>query len=182
MISWPNPNDIASQTTFAFMVGVSQQAISKLKEKNVLADGGTYDNWLNSYVERLRSEAAGREQDTRLSASRIRETEASANLKELDYLDRLKTVIWRPDIEPLLTELCSAIQFNVMAAQERIIESIESKYSIKLEDEDIGKHLRSALESVASGAGELVSRIAEGVDGDEAAALDTDAAVESIVP
>lgn len=168
MISWPNPNDIASQTSFAQLVGVSQQSISKLKEKGVLHDGGTFEEWLNSYVERLRSEAAGREQDSRLSASRIRETEASANLKELDYLDRLKTVIWRPDIEPLLTELCGAVQFNVMAAQERIIETIESKYSIKLEDDDIGKHLRAALESVASGAGELVSRIASSDGGDEA--------------
>lgn len=182
MISWPNPNDTASQTLFAQLVGVSQQAISKLKEKNVLPEGGTYDEWLNAYVDRLRSEAAGREQDSRLSNSRIRETEASANLKELDYLDRLKTVIWRPDIEPLLTEFCSAIQFNVMAAQERIIESIESKHSIKLEDDDIGKHLRGALESVASGAGELVSRISAGVDGDEAASSDTYASMEPEVP
>lgn len=173
-MSWPNPNEVASQTVFAQMVGVSQQAISKLKEKDVLPEGGTYSDWLSSYVERLRSEAAGREQDSRLSASRIRETEASANLKELDYLDRLKTVVWVADVEPLITELCSSVQFNVMAAQERIIESIESKYSIKIDDDDIGKHLRSALESVASGAGELVQRIAAGDGGDEAAAGDTD--------
>lgn len=171
---WPNPNDVASQTVFAQMMGVSQQAISKLKEKDVLPEGGTYSDWLSSYVERLRSEAAGREQDSRLSASRIRETEASANLKELDYLDRLKTVVWVEDVEPLITELCSSVQFNVMAAQERIIESIESKHSIKIDDDDIGKHLRSALESVASGAGELIQRIAAGDGGDEATTGDTD--------
>lgn len=140
--------------------------------RGVRTEGGTYSDWLSCYVERLRSEAAGREQDTRLSSSRIRETEASANLKELDYLDRLKTVIWVADIEPLITDLCSSVQFNVMAAQERIIESLESKHSIKIDDEDIGKHLHSALESVASGAGELIQRIAAGDGGDEAAAGD----------
>lgn len=181
-MNWPDPEAKANQTAFAAFIGVSQQAVSQLKNKNVFPDGGTFAEWLDAYLDRLRSEASGREQDSRLSASRIRETEASANLKELDYLDRLKTVIWRPDIEPLLTELCSSIQFNVMAAQERIIESIESKYSIKLEDDDIGKHLRSALESVASGAGELVSRISEGDDGDEAASTDSNTSVEPEVP
>lgn len=181
-MSWPDPEAKANQTTFALMVGISQQAVSQLKNKNVFPEGGSFADWLGAYLERLRSEASGREQDSRLSASRIRETEASANLKELDYLDRLKTVIWRPDIEPLLTEMCSSIQFNVMAAQERIIESIESKYSIKLDDDDIGKHLRSALESVAGGASELVSRIASSDDGDEAASFDTDTSVEPKVP
>lgn len=163
-MSWPDPDLKASQTTFAMMVGVSQQAISQLKNKGVLPDGGTYADWLIAYLDRLRSEAAGREQDNRLSDVRIRETEMSANLKELEYFDKLKKIIWVDDMSPLLNDFCSAVQFNVMAAQERIIEAIESKHSITIDDDDISKHLRAALESVISGSRELIARISS-VDG-----------------
>ncbi len=156
-MSFPKPNDIANQTKFAAFVGVSQQAISQLKNKNVFPEGGTYADWLNAYLERLRSEASGREQDERLSHVRIRDTEMAANLKELDYLEKLKKIIWVDDLSPMLTALLGAIQFNVMSAQERIIEAIESKHGIKLEDDDVGKPLRTALESVASGALEFES-------------------------
>jgi hypothetical protein len=177
-IVWPNPNDVANQTTFGQMVGVSQQTISKLKVKRVLVDGGTFADWLSGYIDRLRLEAAGRDQDDRLSEGRIRETEMSANLKELEYLAKLKQVVWVADVEPLVVELCSAVQFNVMAAQERILEGIESKHSLQLDDDDIGKHLRSALEAVASSASEFVKRVVQSDDGDEAATDVADARVE----
>lgn len=168
-MSWPDPDLKASQTTFAMMVGVSQQAISQLKNKNVLPDGGTYADWLIAYLDRLRSEASGRMQDERLSDVRIRETEMSANLKELEYLGKLKQIIFVDDIAPLLNEFVSAVEFNVMSAQERIIEAVESKHEITLNDDDINKPLRAAIESVASGAAELIARISSSDDGAEAA-------------
>ncbi len=168
-MSWPEPDLKASQTTFAMFVGVSQQAISQLKAKGVLQEGGTFADWHIAYLERLRSEAAGREQDSRLSDVRIRETEMSANLKELEYLKQLGQTILVNDLSPLLTAFFSAVQFNVMAAQERITEAIESKHSITLNDDDIGKHLRAALESVISGSQELVARLSSSIDGDETA-------------
>lgn len=166
---WPDQNSKASQTIFASMVGVSQQAISSLKAKGVLSDGGTYEDWLISYLDRLRAEAAGRMQDDRLSDVRIRETEMSANLKELEYLKQLKQIIFVDDVGPLLAEFCSAVQFHVMSAQERIIEAIESKHEITLNDDDINKPLRAAIESVASGASEFVARLASSDVSDEAA-------------
>jgi transcriptional regulator with XRE-family HTH domain len=168
-MSWPDPDLKASQTTFAMMVGVSQQAISQLKNKNVLPDGGTYADWLIAYLDRLRAEAAGRMQDEKLSHVRIRETEMSANLKELEYLEKLKQIIFVDDIAPLLNEFCTAVQFHVMSAQERIIEAVESKHEITLNDDDINKPLRAAIESVASGAGELIARISSSDDSVEAA-------------
>ena len=168
-MSWPDPDLKASQTTFAMMVGVSQQAISQLKSKGVLIEGGTYADWLIAYLERLRTEAAGREQDQRLADVRIRETEMSANLKELEYLKQLGKIILVDDISPLLNSFCSAVQFNVMAAQERIIEAIESKHSITVDDDDIGKPLRTALESVISGSREFITRLSASSDGDETA-------------
>lgn len=169
LISWPDPNAKANQTAFAAMVGVSQQAISQLKNKGVLPDGGTYTDWLIAYVERLRAEAAGREQDNRLSDVRIRETEMSANLKELEYMKQLGQTILVNDLSPLLNGFMASVQFNVMAAQERIIEAIESKHSITVDDDDIGKPLRAALESVISGSREFIARISSGDDGATAA-------------
>jgi hypothetical protein len=173
-MSWPDPEAKANQTAFALMVGVSQQAISQLKTKNVLPDDGTFRDWLVSYCDRLRNEAAGREQDNRLSDVRIRETEMSANLKELEYLKQLGKIIMVDDLSPLMTAFCSAVQFNVMAAQERIIEAVESKHSITVDDDDIGKPLRAALESVIGGSRELIARISSGDGGDEAAGESAD--------
>jgi hypothetical protein len=168
-MEWPAQDMKASQTTFAMFVGISQQAVSQLKIKGVLPDGGTYADWLFAYLERLRSEAAGREQDSRLSDVRIRETEMSANLKELEYARQLNQIILVSDIAPLLTAFFSAVQFNVMAAQERIIEAIESKHNITVDDDDISKPLRAALESVSGSARELVAGISSNDGGDESA-------------
>lgn len=168
-MTWPNPESPANQAAFAAMVGVSQQAISQLKLKNVFPEGGTYAEWLHAYLERLRTEASGRDQDARLSSARIRETEASANLKDLDYLQRLKKIILFDDVAPMLNQFCSAVQFNVLAAQEKIIDAIESKYSITLDDDEIAKPLRDALESVAGSATEFIARLD---DGDEVASAD----------
>lgn len=169
LISWPDPNAKANQTAFAGMVGVSQQAISQLKAKGVLTDGGTFYEWHTAYLERLQSVAAGREQDNRLSDVRIRETEMSANLKELEYMKQLGQIILVNDLSPLLSAFIGSVQFNVMAAQERIIEAIESKHSITIDDDDIGKPLRTALESVISGSREFIARISSGDDGAAAA-------------
>jgi hypothetical protein len=171
-MSWPDPEMKASQTTFAMMVGVSQQAISQLKTKGVLPEGGTYADWLIAYLDRLRSEAAGREQDNRLSDVRIRETEMSANLKELEFFEKLKKIIWVDDLAPLMNDFVSAVQFNVMAAQERIIEAIESKHSITVDDDDIGKPLRAALESVVGGSREFIARISSS-DGESSATAES---------
>lgn len=173
-MSWPEPDLKASQTTFALMIGVSQQAVSQLKAKGVLPDGGTYGDWLIAYLDRLRSEAAGREQDSRLSDVRIRETEMSANLKELEYMKQLGQIILINDLSPLLTAFIGSVQFNVMAAQERIIEAIESKHSITIDDDDIGKPLRAALESVIGGSREFIARISSSDDGSAAADQSTD--------
>lgn len=165
---WPNPNEPATQTGFAKLVGISQQAVSKLKSNGIIKAGGTYNQWLISYVERLRSEAGGREQDERLSAARIRQTEMDANLKELEYLKESKQIISRDDLEPLLDSLVSAIQFNVMAARDQIIEGIESKHSVTLDDESVSGPLRNALASVADSASEFTNSFEEGAEEPEA--------------
>jgi len=181
-VSWPDPNDQANQTAFARMLGMSQQAVSKLKANGIIRDGGTFSEWLTAYVERLRSEAAGREQDERLSAARIRQTEMDANLKELEYLRECEKIIYREDLQPALDALVSAIQFNVLAAQDRIIEGIESKYSVQLDDESVSGPLRNALSAVAESAREFVGDGALGAGEPEASDAAADGELGAEVP
>lgn len=49
-----------TQTVFAGMVGVTQPAVSRLLSDGVLPQGGTAQQWLHAYCERLREQAAGR--------------------------------------------------------------------------------------------------------------------------
>lgn len=174
MDKWPDPNEEAKQTKFASLVGVSQQAISTLVTREILLKGGTYAEWLFAYCDRLRTEAAGRDQDDRLSAARIRETEMNANLKEIEYLKQRGEIIVRDDIQPLLDNFTSAVSFNVMAAKERIIEGIESAHNVTLDDESVSKPLRDALASVASSAEELAGVFTVGAEESDSLGADAD--------
>jgi len=51
---------LLSQTEFADLVGISQQAVSDLKRRGVLRDNVTGASWLRAYCEQLREQAAGR--------------------------------------------------------------------------------------------------------------------------
>ncbi|GGX01502.1 hypothetical protein GCM10011282_04290 [Undibacterium macrobrachii] len=51
---------VMTQTQFAELVGVSQQAISSLVGRGVLNSGDTGAVWLKHYCENLREQAAGR--------------------------------------------------------------------------------------------------------------------------
>ena len=53
-------NSTAAQAEFGELVGASRQAINRLATMGVLAEGGSYLDWLRQYCERLRLGAAGR--------------------------------------------------------------------------------------------------------------------------
>ena len=148
-MEWPNPNEVAKQTQFARMAGISQPAVHQLLSKGVLEQGQTYAEWLGAYLENLRTQAAGREQDERLVTERIRQSRADANLKDLEYFERLGKVVWVDDVAEQLDRLVNAVQLGISSATGLIIEGIESRYSITLDDELVHAPLRAALASVA---------------------------------
>ncbi|MDE1715734.1 terminase small subunit [Chromobacterium amazonense] len=51
---------VGTQSEFGQLVGISQQAVSELVSRGVLAQGGTLIAWLQSYCANLREQAAGR--------------------------------------------------------------------------------------------------------------------------
>jgi phage terminase Nu1 subunit (DNA packaging protein) len=60
------------QLDFAQAVGLSEARVSQLVTEGVLRKGATAGEWLASYCERLRQQAAGRDPTSELSAERAR--------------------------------------------------------------------------------------------------------------
>ena len=63
-----------TQVQFGDLAGISQQAVSDLVRRKILADGATGDEWLLAYCDHLREVAAGRggENALELAAERAR--------------------------------------------------------------------------------------------------------------
>lgn len=63
-----------TQAQFGVLVGMSQQAVSDLVRRKILADGASADEWLLAYCDHLREVAAGRggEATFELAAERAR--------------------------------------------------------------------------------------------------------------
>lgn len=65
-------SESVSQEAFGELVGVSQQAISDLAKRGVIAEGGNVGEWLMAYTAHLREQAAGRGADGELASERAR--------------------------------------------------------------------------------------------------------------
>ena len=170
-------HDKATQTGFARIVGASQQAISQKCKSGLLVKGATNAEWLISYIESLREEAAGRSEKG-LSVVRERETLASAQLKELDLAERLKLIINIPDIEPLLIHLMKDIQAQIIAAGNRAMQAVEAEHGITLNDEIILQPLRAALGNVAGSADQFNSGLTGKPSASVSAAADGNSGVD----
>jgi len=149
-------DDKATQAGFARLVGTSRQSISKRFSEGEFVEGETYQQWLTVYIERLRDEAAGRS-DKELAAIRARKELAQARREELELSKEYKLVVEAIDLEPALVSLVKDIQSLVMEAGNKSLQAIESKHSIRLDDELILGHLRAALGNIAGGADQLIA-------------------------
>lgn len=149
----------ASQSRFAELVGVSQQAIALKVKDQTLPRDGTYAEWLVIYCDRLRREAAGRsgEAAEQLTQARIEESRENTAEKKQRRLAGAKQLLIRQDVEHLILQLPTMTRQQVMTTAEEIQEALEAKYSIELTDDDIKQPLRSALGRVGDHAGELVA-------------------------
>lgn len=156
----------ATQSGFADMVGVSKQAIQKQAPKIPLKAGQTMRTWLRKYCEHLREEAAGRggESQARLTAQRIKESEAKTLAMELDNLERLGELVAIDDVGRVFDEFTREVPAQLLGAAEHIADTLESKHSISIDDEHINKPIRLAAERVAGIASKLGDALREGSD------------------
>lgn len=142
----------ASQTVFARLVGVSPQAVSKKVAEGVLLEGGTLQDWLLAYCGALREVAAGRggdEQHT-LTGEKARQTRIDADLKELQYYERIGRLVSTDAIEPVLDGWASTARAEFTNAVDQIVAGIESRHGITVDRELVDKPAAAACKAIAS--------------------------------
>lgn len=97
-----------SQATFGEVVGISQQAVSKLVVEGVLDPEGTALQWLRAYCERLREVAAGRQGSDAGGLDLVQERAGLA--REQREAMRMKNAVSRGEYAPIavLSEVLAA--------------------------------------------------------------------------
>ena len=145
------------------MVGCSAQAIQKQASKIGLNKGGTYAEWLRTYCEHLRTEAAGRggESMNDLTRQRILESQQKTLAMTLDNQEKLGNLVSVEDMSSVFDEFTTAVPVSFNSAAETILAAIESKYAIPLDDELVHGPLRAAAERLAGSARKLSEGIRE---------------------
>ena len=161
----------ATQSGFAELVGVSQQAISDKIEKAGLRAGGTYRQWLVSYCEHFRQLAAGRgaaDDQANAARAKTRESTANAQLKELLFQREVGNLVPVDELEPLLESWAVTARSEMTYAIDKLIAAIQSKHNIEVEQGLIDDTLGAAFTSIAGYPSNLAGITEPG--GDEVAA------------
>lgn len=151
----------AKQTEFSELVGTSQPAIANLVKRGILRRNASYGEWLQSYCDRLRTEAAGRGADNNaeLTRARIDESRENTLAKRQDRLTKAKVLVVVDEVAHVVEELGSTIKSSTMGAGDRILQSIEDAYSIELDEKLVYEPLRNSLRNIATSTSELVDSI-----------------------
>jgi len=141
-----------SQTEFGRLVGVSQQAIAKQISNGVLNRKHDLGQWLIDYCEHLRKEAAGRggNLQEQLSQARLEESqEKTMSLRQKRLVDAGDLLILS-DLEEAVLEIPGLFQTSIISAGSNIIDAIESKHGIELDESIVKEPLSAALKFVAN--------------------------------
>ncbi|SEQ48875.1 hypothetical protein SAMN03080615_01654 [Amphritea atlantica] len=140
----------ASQTGFANLVGVSQQAISSQVKKENLSENGTYQEWLHQYCDQLRQQAAGRggEDQVDVAKATYEEKTVKTAIMRLEYNEKISTTIHEEEAYQFLSDwaIYSAGQFR--RAFERLRDDLKSQFDIDLPKELSEKHAGTAIDRV----------------------------------
>lgn len=144
----------ASQSEIARLVGKTPQAISRLASKCGNVPGMTNGQLLSSIFSRISEEAAGRSgtHQADLTLARIRESNASAELKEIQIKERAGQLIFAEDIEPLLTAMVTAARTELLLLPEKIVSDAKAMNGVELDESVIMERVSEILERLSSSA------------------------------
>lgn len=170
-------NEVANQTRFAALVGVDQSMIAKHLAKGKMTRNATMGVWLVEYCENLRQQATGRggSAQERLTIARIEESAENTASKRQARLMQSGALIDKEQVAQFVKESAGEIKTGVLTAGETIIERIQSKYDIELDDDDdVLGELKSALGHAGSVAQQFARNVGAVGDGVEAQTAGTD--------
>lgn len=150
-----------NQTQLSRLFKCSQPTVSGLYEKGVISEDQTALQALHSYIERLREEAAGRAADNSqtLTEVRIEESKEKTLSMKQKRLTDARSLVFVEDISVVLTDFGSQIPQRLSEAIYKIVEEIQTRYEIEIDDDLIDKHRDSALSDIAASARESIERV-----------------------
>ena len=146
-----------TQMEFAALVGVTSSAISALIARGALPREATARQWLFAYLERLRSAATGRGGDAQadLTQARIREANAKALKTEVEIGRELRALVDANGVELALSGWVARGVQAIDGAEQRIVDAIQSEFSIELEERHVREHLHLVRRDLAAYPSEL---------------------------
>lgn len=108
---------MATQREFAEHVGITQQAVSDLTRRGVLAKGGSLDDWRLAYCQHIREQAAGRATggDLNLAHERARLAKLQADKVELDLAKMRGDLIPADEVEREWSDIIAAVRARLLA-------------------------------------------------------------------
>lgn len=103
-----------------------------------------------AYIRDLREKAAGRggAHVERLNEAKIRESTATAQLRELEFYKQSGLLVPIEEIEPLLTGWAVTARTEFQAAIQNLVDSIESRHGITIDDDTRGAAVDAAWRAV----------------------------------
>ena len=102
------------------------------------------------YIRDLREKAAGRGGDDQgeLTRARIRDTNASANLREIQVLENAGELVALEDIEPKLEAWAQQGRAEFVSSVGKIIADIEGEHNVVVDGVMVDGYVKSALDAV----------------------------------
>lgn len=151
---WPCLECPATGKDFADLIGVVPSVVSAHLKAGRMTRGETLRRWLLEYCDHLRKVAGGHlssvSTQEALARARIRESEAKAAKAEVETGKELAALVYVADLEPALRDWAAHGAQAIDAAIGRIVDAIESDFSIELEDRHVRHPLHATLRDLAA--------------------------------
>jgi len=133
-------NEVATQSGFGRLVGISQPAVNEKVSDGLLPVNGTYQQWLNIYCERLREEAAGRSGEDQVCLTRERARLTKGQADKVERENAIENELKR-DVS-VLTEVLAQMSTKIAGKLEAI------PVRIKREAGDVPREALEIIEQV----------------------------------
>jgi len=145
-------NQKATQQVFSELVGVTQQAVSVHVNTGVLTPGGSYREWIKSYCEHIRNQAAGRAGSNQdgLTTARIEETKISTELKQLTLMEKAGKLVPVEQIEPILVRMVTAARTELLSLPSMLVAEIKALHGVEIDYTLVEEKVHQALNNLST--------------------------------
>lgn len=151
-----------TQTEIAEHLDMTDRSVRDIAKKlGIVTQECTLSEFRIAYIRHMRGVASGHQSSDGKSLTdvRLKEAEGNSILTWMTVGERSKTLVLFEDVEAALSELSGGLSDQVMSAGDRIVEAVESRYNIEIDENLINEPLRAALGSIRTSASELVESI-----------------------